>query len=112
VLTTPQVSRGRGRTRPSRNDILLKASRITTPEPLAANIWRNYGVAAMILKLTTNVDGGEGIGVAVMIFEDRETANAANDKVMEFVHASLHDLNFGEPEIIAGKVLVNIESYA
>jgi len=47
VLTTPQVSRRRGRTRPSRNDILLKASRITTQEPLAANIWRNHGVAAM-----------------------------------------------------------------
>ena len=25
------------------------------------------------------LDGGEGVGVAVMIFEDRETANAAND---------------------------------
>ena len=47
MLTTPQVSRRRGRTRPSRNDILLKASRITTQEPLAANIWRNHGVAAM-----------------------------------------------------------------
>ena len=45
-----------------------------------------------------------------MIFEDRESANAANDKVLEFVHASLHDLNLGDPEIIAGEVLVNIES--
>jgi hypothetical protein len=54
VLTTLQVSRRRGRTRPSRSDILLKASRITAQEPLAANIWRNHGVAAMILKLTTN----------------------------------------------------------
>ena len=58
------------------------------------------------------LDGGEGVGVAVMIFEDRESANAANDKVLEFVQASLHDLNLGEPEIIAGEVLVNIESYA
>jgi hypothetical protein len=55
------------------------------------------------------LDGGEGVGVAVMIFEDRESANAANDKVLEFVHASLHDLNLGDPEIIAGEVLVNIE---
>jgi hypothetical protein len=54
VPTTLQVRRRRGRTRPSRNDILLKASRITTQEPLAANIWRNHGVAAVILKLTTN----------------------------------------------------------
>jgi hypothetical protein len=58
------------------------------------------------------LDGGEGVGVAVMIFDDRESANAANDKVLEFVHASLHDLNLGDPEIIAGEVLLNIESEA
>src|SRR2546430_9942239 len=58
------------------------------------------------------LDGGEGVGVAVMIFEDRESANAANDKVLEFVQASLHDLNLGDPEIIAGEALVNIESDA
>ena len=56
------------------------------------------------------LDGGEGVGVAVMIFEDRESANAANHKVREFVQASLHDLNLGDPEIVAGEVLVNIES--
>jgi hypothetical protein len=37
---------------------------------------------------------------------------AANDKVLEFVQASLLDLNLGDPEIIAGEVLVNIESDA
>ena len=58
------------------------------------------------------LDGGEGVGVAVMIFEDRESANAANDKVLEFVQASLFDLNLGDPEIIAGEVLLNIESDA
>jgi hypothetical protein len=58
------------------------------------------------------LDGGEGVGVAVMIFEDRESANAANDKVLEFVQASLLDLIFGDPEITAGEVLVNIESDA
>ena len=58
------------------------------------------------------LDGGEGVGVAVMIFEDRESANAANDKVLGFVQASLHDLDLGDPEIIAGDVLVNIESGA
>ncbi len=58
------------------------------------------------------LDGGEGVGVAVMIFEDRESANAANDKVLEFVQASLLDLNLGDPEIIAGEVLLNIESDA
>lgn len=56
------------------------------------------------------LDGGEGVGVAVMIFEDRESANAANIKVREFVQASLHDLELGDPEIIAGEVLVSMES--
>jgi hypothetical protein len=55
------------------------------------------------------LDGGEGVGVAVTIFEDRESANAANAKVLEFVQASLHDLNLGDPEIVAGDILVNIE---
>ena len=58
------------------------------------------------------LDGGEGVGVAVMIFEDRESADAANDKVLQFVKASLHDLILGDPEIIAGEVLLNIESDA
>ena len=58
------------------------------------------------------LDAGEGVGVAVMIFEDRESANAANDKVLEFVQASLLDLDLGDPEIIAGEVLLNIESNA
>jgi hypothetical protein len=56
------------------------------------------------------LDGGEGVGVAVMIFDDRESANAANEKVREFVRESLHDLDLGDPEIIAGEVLLNIES--
>jgi hypothetical protein len=58
------------------------------------------------------LDGGGGVGIAVMIFEDRESANAANNKVLEFVQASLLDLNLGDPEIVAGEVLVNIESDA
>lgn len=58
------------------------------------------------------LDGGNGVGVAVMIFEDRESAIAANRKVMDFVQASLHDLNLGNPDIIAGEVLVNIEADA
>ncbi|MBR1131021.1 hypothetical protein [Bradyrhizobium iriomotense] len=58
------------------------------------------------------LDGGGGVGVAVMIFEDRESANAANARVMGFIQASLHDLDLGDPEIIAGEVLVNIESAA
>ncbi|GLR87625.1 hypothetical protein GCM10007857_43360 [Bradyrhizobium iriomotense] len=56
------------------------------------------------------LDGGEGVGVAVMIFEDRESAIEANKKVLEFVQASLHDLHLGDPEIVAGEILVNIQS--
>ena len=58
------------------------------------------------------LDGGEGTAVAVMIFEDRESAKAANDKVLDFVQESMLDLDLGDPEIIAGEVLVNIESGA
>ncbi|TWB86885.1 hypothetical protein FBZ93_12511 [Bradyrhizobium macuxiense] len=56
------------------------------------------------------LDGGNGVGLAVMIFEDRESANAANAKVLEFVQANLHDLHLGNPEIIAGDVLVSMQS--
>lgn len=56
------------------------------------------------------LDGAEGTCVAVMIFEDRESASAASKKLSEFVQESLHELHLGDPEIIAGEVLVNIES--
>ncbi|MCS3926278.1 hypothetical protein M2175_001309 [Bradyrhizobium elkanii] len=56
------------------------------------------------------LDGGDGVGVAVMIFADRESANEANKKVLEFVQASLHDLHLGDPEIVAGEMLVKIQS--
>ena len=56
------------------------------------------------------LDGGKGVGVAVMIRSRTEkAANAANDKILAFVQASLLDLNLGDPEIIAGEVLVKIE---
>ena len=58
------------------------------------------------------LDAGEGVGIAVMTFEDRESANAANDRVLKFVQASMHDLDLGDPEIIAGEVLVSIEAEA
>jgi hypothetical protein len=58
------------------------------------------------------LDGGDGVGVGLMIFENQECANAANAKVLAFVEASLHDLDLGDPEIIAGEVLLNIEGEA
>ena len=56
------------------------------------------------------LDGGEGVGVAVMVFDNQESANAANEKIRQFVLESLHDLELGDPEIIAGEVLLNIDS--
>ncbi|MBR0816936.1 hypothetical protein [Bradyrhizobium liaoningense] len=55
------------------------------------------------------LDAGDGVGIAVMIFDDNESANAANAKVLAFVQASLHDLDLGVPEITTGEILVNIE---
>ena len=55
------------------------------------------------------LDAGNGVGIAVMIFDDRESADAANAKVLAFVQASLHDLDLGSPEITTGEILVNIE---
>jgi hypothetical protein len=56
------------------------------------------------------LDAGDGVGVAVMIFDDRESANVANAKILAFVQASLHDLDLGVPEITSGELLVDIES--
>ncbi|PJG51653.1 hypothetical protein CVM73_30070 [Bradyrhizobium forestalis] len=57
------------------------------------------------------LDAGDGVGIAVMIFDDRESANAANAKILAFVQASLHDLDLGVPEITTGEVLLNIEPH-
>jgi hypothetical protein len=56
------------------------------------------------------LDAGDGVGVAVMIFDDRESANVANAKILAFVQASLHDLDLGVPEITSGELLVDIAS--
>ncbi|MHC4051554.1 hypothetical protein [Bradyrhizobium sp. 25ACV] len=56
------------------------------------------------------LDAGDGLGIAVMIFDDRESANAANAKILAFVQASLPDLDLGVPEITTGEVLVHIEA--
>ncbi|EIG63712.1 hypothetical protein Bra1253DRAFT_00228 [Bradyrhizobium sp. WSM1253] len=57
------------------------------------------------------LDAGKGVGIAVMIFDNRESANVANAKILGFVQASLHDLDLGVPEIISGELLVDIESH-
>jgi hypothetical protein len=56
------------------------------------------------------LDAGDGVGIAMMIFDDRESANVANAKILAFVQASLHDLDLGVPEITSGELLVDIDS--
>ena len=53
-------------------------------------------------------DAGDGVGGSVTLFEDRETATEANRKALNWIQASLSDLLDGDPEIIAGEVLVAI----
>jgi hypothetical protein len=50
-------------------------------------------------------DAGDGVGGSVTLFDSRDAAMAANDKVLTWIRASLSDLTDGEPEIIAGEVL-------
>jgi hypothetical protein len=57
------------------------------------------------------LDAGDGVGIAMMIFDDRESATVANAKILAFVQASLHDLDLGVPEITSGELLVDIESH-
>src|SRR2546423_10269175 len=49
------------------------------------------------------LDGGEGVGVAVMIFEDRESANAANDKVLSLFKQACLTLILETPKSSPGK---------
>jgi hypothetical protein len=53
-------------------------------------------------------DGGNGVGGSVTLFEDREKANAANEKALAWIRGSLFDLIEGDPEIIAGEVLAEV----
>ena len=53
-------------------------------------------------------DAGDGVAGSVTFFDDRESAMAANAKALAWIQASLSDLMDGEPEIIAGEVLVTV----
>jgi hypothetical protein len=45
---------------------------------------------------------------SVTLFETREAAEAANEKVLAWIRGSLSDLIEGDPEVIAGEVLAAI----
>ena len=50
-------------------------------------------------------DAGDSVGGSVTLFDSRDAAMAANDKVLAWIRASLSDLTDGEPEITAGEVV-------
>jgi hypothetical protein len=54
-------------------------------------------------------DCGNGVGGSVTLFDDRETALAANEKALAWIRASLADLIQGDPEITAGEVLATVK---
>src|SRR5260370_38315741 len=56
------------------------------------------------------LDGGEGGGVALMIFEDRASANAANAKVPELGQARFLHLNLGDAVTFIGAGWLNFDS--
>jgi hypothetical protein len=53
-------------------------------------------------------DAGDGVAGSVTLFDSREAAEAANEKALAWIQASLSDLMDGEPEIVAGEVLATI----
>ena len=50
-------------------------------------------------------DAGNGVGGSVTLFDSRDTATVANEKVLAWIRASLSDLTDGEPEVTAGEVV-------
>ena len=53
-------------------------------------------------------DAGGGSGGSVTFFDSQSSADAANEKALNWIRASLADLIDGEPEIIAGEVLATV----
>ena len=53
-------------------------------------------------------DAGDGVGGSISLFENRESALAANEKALAWIRASLTDVIDGEPEITMGEVLATV----
>ncbi|MET0427259.1 MAG: hypothetical protein ABW026_02065 [Microvirga sp.] len=53
-------------------------------------------------------DAGDGVGGSVALFETREGALDANEKVSTWVRGSLVDFINGEPDVIVGEVLAAV----
>ena len=55
------------------------------------------------------VDGGNGIGASVSLFETQEAATAASAEALSWLRQNIADLYEGEPEVIAGEVLAVVK---
>lgn len=51
------------------------------------------------------VDGSDGVGLSVALFESRGDAERIRDQAMAWVKANLADLHSGEPVVTAGEVI-------
>jgi hypothetical protein len=56
------------------------------------------------------VDGGDGVGVSITVFESREAAERSREEVMGWIEKNLSDLYREPPQITAGEVIVTVEA--
>jgi heme-degrading monooxygenase HmoA len=56
------------------------------------------------------VDGGDGVGVSITVFESQEAAEASREEVMGWIEKNLADLYREPPQITAGEVIVTVEA--
>lgn len=51
------------------------------------------------------LDGGNGVGASVTLFQTEEAARAASQKALTWLRQNIADLYEGEPEVLSGPVL-------
>lgn len=56
------------------------------------------------------VDGGDGVGCSITVFESREAADRSHDEVMNWIQKNLADLQREPPQITAGEVVLAVEA--
>jgi hypothetical protein len=56
------------------------------------------------------VDGGDGVGVSITVFESREAAERSREEVMGWIEKNLSDLYREPPQITAGEVIAMVEA--
>jgi hypothetical protein len=53
--------------------------------------------------------GGSGVGASLRLFETEQAALSANAEALSWIRQNIADLYEGEPEVIAGEVLVAVK---